>query len=82
MTVAGTRAAILSQRQNAVVHPITVHVHGVATQPKDDLVLATAVSAGAAYLVTGDRPLQTIGQYEGVTMLSPRLFLDLLLAEE
>lgn len=82
MTVAGIRAAILSLRQNAVVQQITVHVHGVATQPKDDLVLATAVSAGAAYLVTGDRPLQAIGHYEGVTILSPRQFLDLLIAEE
>jgi putative PIN family toxin of toxin-antitoxin system len=80
MTGVGIEAAIQSLRQNAVVHPITVHVRGVATQPKDDLVVATAVSAGAAYLVTVDRPLQAVGQHEGVTMLSPRQFLDVLKA--
>jgi uncharacterized protein len=71
-------AALTGLRARAVLQPITARVRGVATQPKDDLVLATAVSAGAAYLVTGDRPLQSIGQYEGVAILSPRRFLDVL----
>lgn len=35
--------------------PITVSVHGVATHAADDLVLATAVSGNADYLVTGDK---------------------------
>jgi len=38
---------------DAAVVPITVSVAGVATQPADDLVLATAISAKAGYLVSG-----------------------------
>jgi putative PIN family toxin of toxin-antitoxin system len=41
--------------RTATVTPITAEVHGVATHPEDDLILATVASAGADYLVTGDR---------------------------
>jgi putative PIN family toxin of toxin-antitoxin system len=57
---------------------VTVHVAGVATHPEDDLVLATAVSAAADYLVTGDRQLQQLNSYQGVQIVSPRDFLTLL----
>jgi predicted nucleic acid-binding protein len=53
----------------------------VATHPEDDLVLATAVSAHADYLVTGDRKLQRLGSYQGVRILSPREFLAVLAPE-
>jgi uncharacterized protein len=69
-------------RTRSAVIEITVSVTGVATHPEDDLVLATAVSAGADYLVTGDRKLQRLGSYEGVTIVSPRQFLDLLDEQE
>lgn len=46
--------------------------------PEDDLVLAAAVSARADYRVTGDSKLQLRGRYQGVIILSPRAFLDLL----
>ena len=65
----------------ATITPITAQVHGVATHFEDDLVLATAVSAKANYLVTGDTKLQQLGTYEGVTILSPRAFLDMLQTE-
>ncbi len=60
------------------VVPITEEVHNVATHPEDDLILATAVSAKADYLVTGDIKLQHVGTYKGVTILSPRRFLEAL----
>lgn len=74
----GTVEAIRSLRSNAVIQPITIHVHGIATQPKDDLILATAASANAPYLVTGDRPLQGLGRFAQTVILSPRQFLDVL----
>ena len=63
-------------REEATVIALTVPVQGVATHPEDDLVLATAVSGPAEYLITGDRQLQRLGSYEGVVILSPRAFLD------
>jgi putative PIN family toxin of toxin-antitoxin system len=61
---------------------ITTPVQGVATQPEDDLVVATALSGGAAYLVTGDRQLLRLNTYQGITILNPRAFLGLLASQQ
>jgi putative PIN family toxin of toxin-antitoxin system len=58
--------------------PISVSVAGVASHPEDDLILATAVSAQAEYLVTGDRQLLVLGQYQGVQIVTPRDFATIL----
>jgi len=51
----------------------------VAADPKDDPIVATAGAAGADYLVTSDRRhLLPIGQYEGIRIVSPRQFHDML----
>jgi putative PIN family toxin of toxin-antitoxin system len=65
-------------QSTVTVVPIIEEVHNVATHPEDDLILATAVSAKADYLVTGDSKLQHVGTYQGVTILSPRRFLEAL----
>ena len=55
----------------------------VPLDPKDDMVVATAVAAGADVLVTGDRRhLLALGQYGPVRILGPRGFLDELAAAE
>ena len=51
-------------------------VHGIATTPEDDLILATAVSGNATHLVTGDRQLQNVGEYRGIKVLRAREFLS------
>jgi putative PIN family toxin of toxin-antitoxin system len=61
-----------------VLVPITATVQGVASHPEDDLILATAVSAQADYLVTGDRQLLALGAFQGVQIVSPRDFLAVL----
>jgi uncharacterized protein len=49
----------------------------VPLDPKDDMVVATAVAAGADYLINGDRwHLLALGQYEGIRIITPRRFLD------
>ncbi len=57
-------------------------VHGVAEDDEDDLVLATAVGAKADYLVTGDKHVLNISEFRGIRIVSPRDFLDLMLARE
>ena len=53
----------------------------VPEDPKDDMVVATAVRARADYLVTGDRKhLLSLGTCGGVQIVSPRQFLELLRA--
>jgi putative PIN family toxin of toxin-antitoxin system len=61
-----------------VLVQVTVSVSGVATHPEDDVILATAVSARADYLVTGDRQLLALQAFQGVQIVSPREFLAIL----
>jgi putative PIN family toxin of toxin-antitoxin system len=65
-------------RSDLVLTPLTVSVSGVASHPEDDLILATAVSARADYLVTGDRQLLALQSFQGVQIVSPREFLAVL----
>ncbi len=75
--------AQLLLQNDAMSTLVTVHVSGVATHPEDDLILATALSVNANYLVTnylvtGDDKLQKVGNYRGVQIVSPRDFLTVL----
>lgn len=65
-------------RTYASFHAIDKIVPGIASHPEDDLVLATAVSGHAHYLVTGDKQLLSLEHYEGVKIVSPREFLTML----
>lgn len=64
----------------ATITAITINIKGIATHPEDDLTLATAVSAKANYLVTGDdKMLRKVGSsYQGVDLVTPRDFLGIL----
>lgn len=61
-----------------------VHVHFTAKTPKlkvvradpeDDKFIECAVALKAAFIVTGDRALQEVGNYMGIGILSPGGFL-------
>ena len=52
------------------------NVSGVASHPEDDLVLATAISGAAEYLVTGDRQLLALGTFRDIRIVTARQFLD------
>ena len=52
----------------------------VSRDADDDVVLATAVAAGASLIVTGDQDLLVIGRRNGIDIASPRDFLRRLLA--
>ena len=50
----------------------------VSRDPDDDMVLATAMAAKAAVLITGDDDLLCLKNHQGIRILSPRQFLELL----
>lgn len=60
-------------RQAPMVSP-TVTVT-VCRDPDDNKFLEAAVAAKAAYVVTGDKDLRSIGEYEGVRIRYPGEFL-------
>jgi uncharacterized protein len=59
-----------------VIDPLPISV--VERDPNDDMVVACAVAAKADYLVTRDKDLLSLGSHEGIRMVTPRQFLDLL----
>lgn len=48
----------------------------VCRDPDDDQILGTAVTAQADCIVTGDKDLLVLQQYEGIQIVSPAGFLD------
>jgi len=46
--------------------------------PDDDKYIAAAIEGNAAFVVTGDRQLLALAEHEGVHIVTPRVFLDLL----
>lgn len=51
---------------------------GLCSDPDDDRYVAAAVEGRAQFVVTGDRDLLVIHEIDGVRIISPRAFLDLL----
>jgi uncharacterized protein len=52
-------------------------VDGVCRDPYDDMFLAAAVNARAAWIVTGDRDLLDVGRYGDVEIVTAQDFLEL-----
>ena len=50
----------------------------VAEDPADDVVLATALTGGASYIVSGDRHLLDLGRFEGVKIVKVEEMLRIL----
>ena len=53
-------------------------ITGVSDDPDDDMYIAAAVEGRAVLVVSGDPDLTRVGEHEGVRMITPRAFLDLL----
>ena len=75
MTAAADTFLNAFRAQVRLVDPMALPAR-VCRDEDDDLVLATAVAAGADQIVTGDQDLLVLGAYEGVRLVSPRQFLE------
>jgi putative PIN family toxin of toxin-antitoxin system len=53
-------------------------LRGVSADPDDDKYFAAAVEGSATLIVTGDPDLLAVKEYQGVRVVTPRTFLDLL----
>ena len=67
---------VIRRRTNLV--RISVQLAGVVRDPNDDIILATALSGDATYLVSGDKALLELGAYQETRIISPREFLAVL----
>ena len=55
-----------------------VEIPPLCNDPDDDKYVAAAIEGRAAFVVTGDPDLLTLGEHEGIRVVTPRAFLDLL----
>ena len=51
---------------------------GVSKDPEDDKYSAAAIEGRAGFVVAGDSDLLELKEYDGIRIVSPRVFLDLL----
>lgn len=56
-----------------------IEVRAVKDDPDDDKSLAAALLGRAGFVVSGDHHLLDLGEYQGIRILKPRQFLDILL---
>lgn len=65
-------------RLEAVATLVMPHhaISGVVADPNDDPIIDLAVSAQAQYLVTGDKRILAVGEYQGVKIVMARDFFD------
>jgi putative PIN family toxin of toxin-antitoxin system len=56
----------------------TERAKGACRGPADDAVLSVAIEGRADVIVTGDADLLALGEYERITIVTPRAFLDLI----
>jgi len=73
--LADVTAAVLSR---AEVTPGHLRLPGVTRDPKDDAVVACAREGQADYIVSGDQDLLVLGEYEGMRVVTPRQFVEIL----
>jgi hypothetical protein len=62
----------------AVLTPGDFRVQVIAECPADDRYLECAMEGNAAYVVSGDRHLLQLKNYQGITIVPPRIFMDIL----
>ena len=52
-----------------------IKVNAVPEDPKDNIVIECALSAGADYIITGDNHLLKLKEFKGIKILTPKEFL-------
>jgi hypothetical protein len=60
-----------------VVHPKKKH-HVIVDDPDDNAVIDCAVEAGATFIVSGDGHLTDLRQFEGIAVVTPAVFSEML----
>lgn len=73
-----SKVFLAAYRQSVVLVEPSPLPAPVCRDADDDVVLATAVAASAAAIVTGDQDLLVLRDYSGIPIISPRTFVEFL----
>jgi hypothetical protein len=78
LTQTEVEALLTGLLATAEITPGQLRLPGVTRAPKDDAVVACAKEGQADYLVSGDRDLLDLSRYEGIEIVTPSQFVDIL----
>jgi len=67
-------AALILSKAEFVLPEESIHV--VEADPSDNKFIEAAVAGQADYIVSGDRHLLDLKEFQGVAIITPRMFLD------
>lgn len=65
-------------RESAISIAPTRKIEAIKEDPSDNKFLECAIEARADYIVTGDKHLKGLDEFEGIKIVDPRKFLDIL----
>lgn len=65
----------LLQKISTPVH-LSKQLHVIHEDPADNIILETAVNGEARFLISGDRHLLQLREYQGIIICTPREFLE------
>lgn len=82
LTKEQTQSFINIVRERATIVSIITPIPKVSKDPDDNIVLATAESGSASYVVTGDHQLQDLKQFKGIKIVSSRSFFEIIQKEQ
>lgn len=69
---------VLNQWLSYVTVVTPTRIIEACRDPKDNMVLATAVAGQVEYIVTGDPDLLVLGEFEGIRIVNAKQFLEVL----
>lgn len=65
-------------RKNAIKVSPARKIEFIKKDPPDDMFLECAIEAHADYIVSGDDHLKKLNEFEGIEIITPKKFLDIL----
>ena len=74
-SVDNVRAAVYDFRRFGQQVEITGNLHVVSSDPDDDMFIECALVAGASMIVSGDRHLLDLEEYQAIRIITPAAFL-------
>jgi uncharacterized protein len=78
MNVEQVKEVIQQLRKATTIVSSTEKLHVVKDDPSDDKLFECAKAGGAEYIISGDEAVLAVGEYEGIKVISPATFLNLL----
>lgn len=70
--------AIFKILKVAIITPGEKIIQGVSRDPADDLILSCAAEGQADFVISGDKDLTELGSFEGIRIMEPANFLQLI----